>query len=62
MSQRTEANRPIINDEVVAFNHINYVKVEPISGPGSGVNWTSVYCLDIGGMVAKKFKEKLMES
>ena len=26
------ANRAVINDEVVAFNHINYVKVEPIPG------------------------------
>ena len=44
--------RAIINDEVIAFNHINYIKVEPME---SGCQWTSVYCLDVGGMVAQKF-------
>ena len=51
--------RPAISDEVIAFNHINYIKIEPcITG---GVYWTSVYCFDVGGMVARKFTSILAE-
>lgn len=53
------ATRPYINDEVIAFNHINYIKIEPcITG---GVYWTSVYCLDVGGMVTRKFTSMLSD-
>ena len=38
----SQQNRPIINDEVIAFNHLNYIKLEPLDK--GGVQWTSVYC------------------
>ena len=57
--ERNDATKPVINDEVVAFNHINYVKIEPLP---NGCTWTSVYCLDVGGMVAKKFQKKLKDA
>ena len=47
--------RSLINEEVIAFNHINYVKIEqPLGLPGA-CYWTSVYCLDVGGMVTDAF-------
>ena len=47
-------SKPINSDSVIAFNHINYIKLEPLAG-GRGVTWTSVYCLDIGGMIPDNF-------
>jgi len=54
----TGANKPINSDSVIAFNHINYIKLEPLTG-GQGCKWTSVYCLDIGGMIPSKFHTTL---
>ena len=52
--------RAIITDEVIAFNHINYVQVQPARERGGrrGCQWTSVYCLDVGGMVPDEFKRQ----
>ena len=49
----TGDTRAIINDEVIAFNHLNYIRVEP--DPNGGCRWTSAYCLDVGGMIPRKF-------
>ena len=56
------AKKAMINDEVIAFNHINYVEVVPASGGRPGCEWTSVYCLDVGGMVPDQFSKQLAES
>lgn len=59
LKTQDNATRAYINDEVIAFNHINYIKIEPcITG---GVYWTSVYCLDVGGMVTRKFTSMLSD-
>ena len=45
----------MITDEVIAFNHINYVEVTPERDGRRGIYWTAVYCLDVGGMVPDEF-------
>ena len=60
--------RPLLTNEVIAFNYLNYIRLDPLNrGKGSskdkrGVKWTSVYCVDIAGMVPDKFVSKLHES
>ena len=60
-AQKVQENssRPVIGDEVIGFNHINYIKVAPARHGQSGCDWTSVYCLDVGGMVPHEFLTKL---
>ena len=58
--------RAMITDEVIAFNHLNYVEVRPASKDGGsrsrGCQWTSVYCLDVGGMVPDEFRRQWNEA
>jgi len=69
-SSTRKSGRALINDEVMAFNHINYVRVSPSSvtmkgasgAPQPWCKWTSVYCLDVSGMVKLDFIKTLEES
>ena len=71
--------KPILNNnEVISFNHINYIKIEPVTRPKDksksaisdanndpkkkGIRWTSVYCLDVAGMIPDRLTEKINQS
>ena len=76
MVKKDDTTAALINDEVVAFNHINYMLVETPETEepeerkqkhrphlsDAPYNWYQVYCFDVGGMVAKKFLDKLKVS
>ena len=52
----------MIGEDVIGFNHINYIRVAPAKQGKQGCDWVSVYCLDVGGLVPNEFLNKLAGS